>query len=40
MGLLSYKKLVNDAKDSPLVDDEGNDNQFTLGVMATYRWGK
>ena len=40
MGLLSYKKLLNDAQDSPLVDDVGDDNQFTLGVMATYRWGK
>ncbi len=40
MGLVSYKKLVNDAKDSPIVDDEGNDNQFLAGVMLTYRWGK
>jgi outer membrane scaffolding protein for murein synthesis (MipA/OmpV family) len=40
MGLLSYKKLLNDAKDSPLVDDEGNDNQLTFGLMGTYRWGK
>jgi outer membrane scaffolding protein for murein synthesis (MipA/OmpV family) len=39
MGLLSYKTLLNDAKDSPIVDDEGNDKQVTLGVMATYRWG-
>ncbi len=40
MGLFSYKTLLNDAKDSPIVDDEGNNNQFTLGVMGTYRWGK
>jgi outer membrane scaffolding protein for murein synthesis (MipA/OmpV family) len=40
MGLVSYKKLLNDAKDSPIVDDEGNDNQFIAGVMLTYRWGK
>jgi outer membrane scaffolding protein for murein synthesis (MipA/OmpV family) len=40
MGLFSYKTLLNDAKDSPVVDDEGDNNQFTLGVMATYRWGK
>ena len=40
MGLVSYKKLLNDAKDSPIVDDEGNDNQFTAGVLLTYRWGK
>jgi outer membrane scaffolding protein for murein synthesis (MipA/OmpV family) len=40
MGVLSYKTLLNDAKDSPVVDDEGDKNQFVLGVMATYRWGK
>jgi outer membrane protein len=39
MGIFSYKSLLNDAKDSPIVDDEGNDKQVTLGVMATYRWG-
>mgnify|MGYP003572340626 FL=1 len=38
MGILSYKALLNDAKDSPIVDDEGNDKQVTLGLMATYRW--
>ncbi len=37
-GLLSYKALLNDAKDSPVVDDEGNSNQFTVGVMATYKF--
>ena len=40
MGLFSYKALLNDAKDSPIVDDEGNDKQFTVGLMATYRWKK
>jgi outer membrane scaffolding protein for murein synthesis (MipA/OmpV family) len=40
MGLFSYKALLNDAKDSPIVDDEGDDKQFTLGLMATYRWKK
>ena len=39
MGIVSYKKLLNDAKDTPIVDDEGNDKQLTLGVMATYRFG-
>ncbi len=38
MGIFSYKSLLNDAKDTPIVDDEGNDKQVTLGVMATYRW--
>jgi len=40
MGLVSYKALLNDAKDSPIVDDEGNDKQFMLGLMVTYRWSK
>lgn len=40
MGILSYKTLLNDAKDSPVVDDEGDNGQMMLGVMATYRWGK
>jgi outer membrane protein len=40
MGLLSYSALLNDAKDSPIVDDEGNDKQLSFGLMGTYRWGK
>ncbi len=40
MGLFSYKSLLNDAKDSPIVDDEGDDKQFMFGLMATYRWKK
>lgn len=40
MAILSYKALLNDAKDSPVVDDEGDDQQVMIGVMATYRWGK
>lgn len=39
MGVLSYSALLNDAKHSPLVDDEGNDKQFFAGLMVTYRWG-
>jgi outer membrane scaffolding protein for murein synthesis (MipA/OmpV family) len=39
MGILSYKALLEDAKDSPLVDDEGDDAQTFFGLMATYRWG-
>jgi outer membrane protein len=38
-GVLSYSTLLNDAKDSPLVDDEGNDRQVYFGLMGTYRWG-
>ena len=37
-GLLAYSALLNDAKDSPIVDDEGDDKQVTLGLMGTYRW--
>jgi outer membrane scaffolding protein for murein synthesis (MipA/OmpV family) len=40
MGILSYSSLLNDAKDSPIVDDEGNDKQMYFGLMGTYRWGK
>ena len=39
MGILSYSALLEDAKDSPIVD-EGDDTQTFFGLMATYRWGK
>jgi outer membrane protein len=32
----SYKRLVGDAEDSPIVDDRGDENQFFLGVMAIF----
>jgi outer membrane protein len=38
-GLVSYSALLGDAKDSPIVDDEGDDQQLFFGVMGTYRWG-
>jgi outer membrane protein len=38
-GILSYSALLNDAKDSPIVDDEGDDKQMYFGLMGTYRWG-
>ena len=38
-GIMSYKSLLNDAEDSPVVDDEGDKGQAFLGLMATYRWG-
>jgi len=38
MGLVGYKRLLGDAKDSPVVDDEGNANQFSGGVLAFYRF--
>jgi outer membrane protein len=36
MGLASYKRMLNDAEDSPVVDDEGEKNQFMGGVLVTY----
>ena len=38
MGLASYKRLLNDAKDSPVVDDEGDANQFSSGVLLFYQF--
>jgi outer membrane scaffolding protein for murein synthesis (MipA/OmpV family) len=31
-----YEKLLNDAKDSPVVQTHGNDNQWTIGIGASY----
>jgi outer membrane scaffolding protein for murein synthesis (MipA/OmpV family) len=31
-----FTRLLNDAEDSPVVDDRGDENQFHLGVMAIY----
>jgi outer membrane protein len=36
MGLLRYTRLVGDAEDSPVVDDEGDENQFFLGALVKY----
>lgn len=36
MGLFSYKKLLGDAEDSPVVDNEGDDGQAVIGAMVTY----
>jgi outer membrane scaffolding protein for murein synthesis (MipA/OmpV family) len=38
--ILSYTVLLNDAKDSPIVDGQGDDKQMFFGVMATYRWAQ
>jgi len=35
-GGLSYYRLLNDAKDSPLVDDVGDRNQLSASVAVTY----
>ncbi len=36
--LLGYKALLNDAKDSPLVDREGDSGQFMGGVVGIYKF--
>jgi outer membrane scaffolding protein for murein synthesis (MipA/OmpV family) len=38
MGIASYKRLVGDAEDSPVVDDAGDPNQFTAGILVVYNW--
>lgn len=35
-GIAAYKRLLGDAEDSPVVDDEGNANQLFAGVLITY----
>jgi outer membrane scaffolding protein for murein synthesis (MipA/OmpV family) len=35
-GLFQYARLVGDAEDSPVVDDEGDENQFSGGVVLNY----
>lgn len=36
VGNINYKRLVGDAADSPLVDDEGSKDQFIVGAMCVY----
>jgi MipA family protein len=38
IGLLGYTRLLGDAKDSPVVDDEGSASQFFMGVGVNYRF--
>ncbi len=33
-----YSRLLGDAKDSPVVDDQGDANQYFVGVGAVYAW--
>jgi MipA family protein len=35
-GIAAYKRLLGDAEDSPVVDDEGDANQLFAGVLITY----
>jgi outer membrane protein len=37
-GMVQYKKLLGDAADSPIVKDEGSDDQFFTGMFLTYKW--
>jgi MipA family protein len=34
----AYSRLLNDAKDSPIVSDRGDENQFFAGLTAGYRF--
>ena len=35
-GSASYKRLLSDAEDSPVTDDEGSANQFFAGLLINY----
>ena len=35
-GIASFTRLLGDAEDSPVVDDEGDENQFFGGLALTY----
>lgn len=37
-GTLAYTHLLGDAADSPIVDDEGDEGQYFIGVMGIYRF--
>lgn len=37
-GRAQYKRLIGDAADSPIVDDEGSEDQFFTGLFLTYRF--
>ena len=38
MGIASYTQLLDDAKDSPVVDDEGDDGQMFFGLIGIYHF--
>ena len=37
-GLLGFKRLLGDAADSPLVEDEGSADQFSAGLLLSYKF--
>jgi outer membrane protein len=38
MSVVGYKRLLNDAKDSPIVDKRGSADQWIAGALVTYSW--
>ena len=36
MGVVRYSRLIGDAEDSPVVNDEGDENQYLAGILVTY----
>ena len=38
MCVAGYKRLIGDAEDSPVVDDAGDANQYSGGIIATYNF--
>jgi outer membrane scaffolding protein for murein synthesis (MipA/OmpV family) len=36
LGNVGYTRMINDAEDSPLVDDEGDENQYEAVLAVTY----
>jgi outer membrane protein len=38
LGVVSYKRLLGDAEDSPVVKDEGDENQFLGGALLLYKF--
>ena len=37
-GQVGYARLLGDAADSPIVDDEGSANAFSAGIFVGYRF--
>ena len=35
-GIVAYSRLFSQAADSPIVDDEGDENQFLAGLLVNY----
>jgi outer membrane protein len=38
IGLAGYKRMLGDAEDSPVVDDRGDENQFSAGALVFYKF--